>query len=470
MTTEFIANYRIVRKLGEGGMGVVYEGVHRHLARRVAIKVLHPSYSQDHESLSRFFTEARAANLAQHPNIVDVHEFGFSTDGRAYIVMEYLDGTTLRSRLYDAGRLGTRCLPIARQIADGVAAAHAGGVVHRDLKPENIMLVPSVDLPGTDRVIILDFGLAKVLTPAPSDLPVPHFPTRVGMTMGTPEYMSPEQARGEPDLGPAADVYSFGVILYEMLSGRLPFVRDNPMELAMLHVFGDPPPLRDLAPATPKPLLDLVFQMMRKDPTTRPSMAQVKETIENLQHLSEADVPQTLPALSPYAQYQPTEPGLPSIVILRAQQALRDPAHSQSVRRRMLWNRALLVLGLLATLLYGDGAASPRRPHNASEWQDTQMSAAIVWKVKHQIVPLAITTAVSEDLDPTQVVPLKRALPSKRASAPKVPGKLDTLCVPTCTSDQDRARNEQPNTSASPRPAAPPPAKVEIPVPRYFLE
>jgi serine/threonine protein kinase len=305
MEGQVIAGYRIVRTIGSGGMGIVYEGVHQHLGRRVAIKLLHDRYSHDRDSLSRFYNEARAASLAQHPCVIDVYEFGFTEQGQAYIVMELLLGCSLEKRLREiGGRMGTPCLPIAQKLAEGLSFLHERGIVHRDLKPDNVMLVPDPDLPAGERVKLLDFGIAKLIGPQPKNLPISPLPTETGSILGTPAYLSPEQARGErAAVGPSADVYALGVILYEMLSGTLPFLRDSPMELVLMHAFADPQSLQKRAPQVPRPVASLVHKMLAKDPSERPSMQQVATELHRLSmRYLKADVPsgaeKHIPALS----------------------------------------------------------------------------------------------------------------------------------------------------------------------------
>lgn len=293
MIGQVLANYQIERFLGAGGMGMVYQAVHRHLARRVALKILRPQFSADRDALSRFFTEARAANLAQHPSVLEVYEFGFTNEGCAYIVMEYIEGCSLQKRLDDVGRLGTCSLALVRQVAVALASVHAHGVVHRDLKPENMMLLPDSGGTNVEQIKILDFGIAKCLRPQPSDLPISKHPTQTGAILGTPSYLSPEQARGDRELiGPPADVYALGVMFYELLSGRLPFEGGRALEQIFLHVFAEPQPLRRFAPRTPRPVAELVHRMLRKSPLTRPTMVEVASELELLcKRYRDADIP-----------------------------------------------------------------------------------------------------------------------------------------------------------------------------------
>ena len=206
--------YRILSLLGEGGMGAVYLAEHTLMRKRVALKLLHAEMSRDEEVLARFRREAEAAAHVEHPNVAAATDFGQTDDGAFFLVLEYVEGTSLRDTLQKGALSAERSLHVARQIALALERAHGAGIVHRDLKPENVMLVQRGDDP--DFVKVLDFGIAKVESHLQRDAGQPL--TRLGTILGTPEYMAPEQALGEA-VGPGADLYAVGVILYEMLTG-----------------------------------------------------------------------------------------------------------------------------------------------------------------------------------------------------------------------------------------------------------
>ncbi|HEY5947669.1 MAG TPA: protein kinase [Kofleriaceae bacterium] len=213
--------YYVQRKIGEGGMGVVFAVKHAVIERPLAIKVLKRNVMRDSAVIQRFIQEAKAASRIGHPNIVDVTDFGKTPDGMTYSVMEYVDGTTLSKVIKGAAPLPPeRAVRIASQIARALAAAHAKGIVHRDLKPENVFLIDRDGRP--DFVKIVDFGIAKVQPVEGSPDPAAPRLTRAGSVFGTPEYMSPEQASGRGDTDHRVDIYALGVILYEMLVGKVP--------------------------------------------------------------------------------------------------------------------------------------------------------------------------------------------------------------------------------------------------------
>ncbi|TXH25209.1 MAG: serine/threonine protein kinase [Elusimicrobia bacterium] len=276
-----IGNYRVLRKLGQGGMGAVYEAVQEEIGRRAAIKVLLPDFAKDQQSILRFFNEARAVNIIHHPGLVGVFESGRLDDGAAYIVMEYLSGELLTARLEKAGRLAHQdAINIARQIASALRAAHEKGIVHRDLKPDNVMLIADPEMPDGERVKIFDFGIAKLRLNSLAPMPASKLRTQTGVVMGTPTHMAPGQCRGAAAVDGKADVYSLGVILYQMLVGHPPFMADSPSELMSMHMRDKPPALLKLDPSIPEELADLVHSMLAKEPETRPDMDRIVTELE----------------------------------------------------------------------------------------------------------------------------------------------------------------------------------------------
>jgi serine/threonine protein kinase len=279
MTLEQIGPYKVLRKLGEGGMGAVFEALHETIEKRVAIKILHPEYARTSEFAARFFNEARAVNKIDHPGLVQVNDYGQLPDGTAYIVMEYLKGETLGFRLKRTSGnvpLG-ESLRLLRQIASALSAAHKKGIVHRDLKPDNIMLVPDPETMDGERAKLLDFGIAKLVEDVPDEKQVR---TKTNQLIGTPRYMSPEQCRGAGGVDDRTDVYSLGVILYQLLARRPPFVGAGSGELMAMHIYEAPPPLDKVLPDTPAPLVQLTYRMLAKAKAERPSMQEVVAALE----------------------------------------------------------------------------------------------------------------------------------------------------------------------------------------------
>ncbi len=264
--------YRVIELLGEGGMGKVYLAEHVEIGKRVALKVLHPSYSRMPDLVERFRREARAASKIGHPNIVDVTDSGTTNDGSVYFVMEYLEGVELGSIIDREGAIDVaRALKIAGQICRALSAAHAQGIVHRDLKPENVFLITRDG--AADVVKVLDFGIAKTTE---AEAARERRLTSPGMAMGTPEYMSPEQAAGRP-ADARCDVYALGAILYEMVTGAAPYSGDNFMEILTKKATQDPPPPHLLRSELPQQVGDLVMQAMARSPDDRPQTMEAFE-------------------------------------------------------------------------------------------------------------------------------------------------------------------------------------------------
>ena len=260
-----VGEYRVESKLGEGGFGAVYRAVHPLIGKTAAIKVLNRQYSSNPQMVSRFIAEARAVNQIRHRNIIDIFSFGQLGDGRHYYVMELLDGMPMDAYLRDkGGRLApAEALPILRAIARALDAAHAAGIAHRDLKPENVFLV--IDDEGTVFPKLLDFGIAKLLTDASS-----RHKTQTGTPMGTPYFMSPEQCRGR-DVDHRTDVYSFGVMCHQALTGSLPFDGNDTIEILVKQTTQAPPPMSTVNPALPPALDRPVLHMLEKNPDARPT-------------------------------------------------------------------------------------------------------------------------------------------------------------------------------------------------------
>jgi serine/threonine-protein kinase len=265
MIGTVLGSYRITRELSAGGMGQVYKADHELLGRHAAVKLLRPELSESSELVQRFFNEAKAATAIRHPGIIEVFDFGYTEQGRAYIIMEFLDGEPLSSRIARGPLTEADAAQIARGIASALVAAHDKGIVHRDLKPDNIFLVPDPDVPMGERPKVLDFGIAKLGDHMPKDMR--H--TVTGALIGTPLYMAPEQARAAASIDARADLYSLGCILYEMLVGQPPFSAVGAGELIALHMFGQPerPSARGVS-VSPE-LEAITMRLLEKEPRDR---------------------------------------------------------------------------------------------------------------------------------------------------------------------------------------------------------
>ena len=270
--------YRLDEKIGEGGTGEVYRATHIHMDSTVAVKILHPSLASDQTALERFRREARAAAQIRHANAVAVTDFGVTRDTRiAYLVMEFLEGEDLRERINRRRQLGIEdVLSIVEQTCEAVHMAHTKGIIHRDLKPDNIWLLKEQD--GSERVKVLDFGIAKLKTYGTGNL------TEKGLIIGTPNYMSPEQCRGE-ELDARSDIYSLGVIIYEMLTGDCPFYGDTPVAVVIKHANEMPRPPRELRPDIPVEIENVVLRALAKRREDRQGSAlQLANELEHAVH------------------------------------------------------------------------------------------------------------------------------------------------------------------------------------------
>jgi serine/threonine protein kinase len=275
--------YRIRRLSGEGGMGRVYEAEHIEIGKRVALKILHPAYSQTPDLVERLRREARAASRIGHPHVVDVTDSGTTEDGSFFFVMEYLEGRELGEIVFEEKGLDVwRAVGIAQQICRALQAAHNAGVIHRDLKPENVLIIRRDD--QDDFVKVLDFGIAKNLTDQDDEIrgnPRRKL-TNPGVAMGTPEYMAPEQAAGSP-ADARSDIYALGGVLYEMLVGRSAFEGTNYMEVLHKKATQTPAPIRAVRSDVPAELEELVLKTMARDPKLRPqTMSELERQLADL--------------------------------------------------------------------------------------------------------------------------------------------------------------------------------------------
>ena len=289
-----LERYRLIRKLGGGGMGDVYLGEHTVIGKKVAVKVLHPQYTEDHEVVDRFLQEARSASRIGHANIVDIADYGQSEEGLVFLVMEYLEGEELGDILHSEKRIPwQRARKIAIQVCNALQAAHDKSIIHRDLKPGNIFLTTFAN--QHDFVKVIDFGIAKI-----TDENEGAKMTKTGMILGTPDYMSPEQATGR-QLTFSTDIYSLGVILYEMLTGTAPFDSDSFMGVLSQHMFDQPQSLHERNPDAdiPEIMENITLKALAKKPEDR--FATMQEFADTLKSLDDegSGPPVTVPAFRP---------------------------------------------------------------------------------------------------------------------------------------------------------------------------
>lgn len=274
-TSPILGNrYQLLQLQGTGGMAVVYRARDLMLERPVAVKVLRQDYSQNDAFRERFRQEARSAANLTHPNIVTVHDFGVDKNERVYIVMEYVRGEDLKTKLRKRGRIPLQeTLDLMIQACEGIGYAHRAGLIHCDVKPHNMLVTPDMVLKVTD------FGIARALVSiSPNE--------KHDVVWGSPQYFSPEQASGQAP-SPASDVYSLGVILYEMLTGRLPFTSDNSEELARLHKEAVPPPPRQFNQDIPVELERIILKILSKEPSSRyRSAVQLGQVLRNIRATS----------------------------------------------------------------------------------------------------------------------------------------------------------------------------------------
>jgi serine/threonine-protein kinase len=264
-----VGNYEVKQKLGEGGMGAVYLAVHPNIGKRVALKVLHPEFSSNEDVIGRFFTEAKAVNDIQHPNIVDIIDYGemppIAGIGQkvVYFIMEFLAGDSLAKVIHDQAPISPeRAQMIAIQVADALGASHRHGIVHRDLKPDNVMISQRRD--GRDFVKVLDFGIAKLTGDHQGSRR-----TRTGIVMGTPAYMSPEQCEGRGNVDPRTDIYALGILLYEMLAGQVPFRGEGYGEVLVQHMTQVPRRPSTIRGVLPPHLEAVCMRALEKRPSDR---------------------------------------------------------------------------------------------------------------------------------------------------------------------------------------------------------
>src|SRR5262245_38015553 len=275
--------YRIISRIGDGGMGTVYLADQLSVGRKIALKVLHSEFATDEEFVTRFRQEARLAASLSDRNVVTVYDFAQTDDGRLFIAMEYVNGRTLSDVIKQDGALNlARVVRLASRIASGLRAAHRAGVVHRDIKPQNILVV---GVPGEEEVKLTDFGIARM-----RDVGSGTRLTRASVIMGTPESMSPEPIQ-DTGVSEKTDIYAFGIVLYEMVSGDVPFSARTPAAVLTKHLQERPRPLGERRHGAPAELEQLVMQTLEKNPADRPShQSEEGQKLHALRSITESSV------------------------------------------------------------------------------------------------------------------------------------------------------------------------------------
>jgi serine/threonine protein kinase len=404
----------VERELGRGGMGAVYAVVHEEIGKRAALKVVHGRLLTPSFNPERMLLEAKVVNQVGHPNIVDIFETGKLEDGRPYIVMERLEGQPLAHRADEGKILPDLVIRILLQVCDALIAAHAAGIIHRDLKLDNVFLVDNPDEPNTPRVKLLDWGIAKVIHHE-----VHH--TIEGQLVGTPQYLAPEQARGAT-VSPQTDVYSLGVMAYELFLEQLPFEAETAAEIMAMHLRATPPPPSELWPDIPPALEALILQMLAKAPDQRPTTLEVARRLEAIG--AEVANRRRVPT-------EPMPPESPRATRLRSQ-AERAPTEHPSVAESWTapdpkrWQYIVGAVALAASAAMfllsrgGDTAAAS----TAESARLHQRAPASIAPAPAAPTPIAVTPPnVVDQMDPTPAVerPAPRAKSHRTPSSHKVP-------------------------------------------------
>ena len=430
--------YRVVRKLGQGGMGAVYLGEHTLIGRRAAIKVLQHERSSQRENVERFFTEARATSAVEDPGIVQIYDFGVTPSGTAYLVMEYLDGEPLSARLRRLSLLTPHhALRITRQVAGSLASAHALGIVHRDLKPENLFMVRDGEASAGERCKILDFGIAKL-----GDDTRERFHTRTGSVMGTPAYMSPEQCNDTGKIDHRTDIYSLGCVLFHLLTGRPPFDVEGVGATIAAHLREPAPRPSDLAADVPPSIDPIVARCLAKRPEDRFS------SMLELQQACDAVLAQLPPEPTAVAR-----PILPSVTRPDATTTLGNSVGQTSPTghpiRRSVWLAASVVAVTAGIVL---AVMTTQRDVATRDGNGTSSST---------IVP-----ATSGDGDRSAsnsalgiVAPTPTAAPAVSAdvgSSASVPRRAEPAIVPAAAGTEPVAPTEAPPRASNPTGSTPP--------------
>ncbi len=329
-----VGHYLVRELLGRGGMASVYLAEHRVLGREVALKILHARYAEEETMVNRFVNEARSMASIEHPGILAIQDIGQSRDGDFYTVMELLRGETLGERLDKLERISeARTLKLARQIACALGAAHDRGVIHRDIKPDNVFLVPDAEVPGGERVKVLDFGIAKVTGVVQNDL------TAVGIVVGTPAYMAPEQCTPNAEVDGRADIYGLGGLMYRMVTGQKPFTSFDEYELLRSHLYATPESPIELEAPISSAFDQAIMRCLAKEPDERfQSMHELAECLSSLESVVEISGPMTAPyiqQLGPLPSAKTVPMNVPTETVAALQQELQNKPESHWLEHKV---------------------------------------------------------------------------------------------------------------------------------------
>jgi serine/threonine protein kinase len=435
-----IGQYRVTGMIGRGGMGAVYAAQHTLLGRSAAIKVLLPELSQKQDIVTRFFNEARAASAIRHPGIIEIYDFGWTPSGAAYIVMEHLEGETLGQRASRVRLRWPAVLAIARQIAGALAAAHAKGIVHRDLKPDNVFLVPAPEVPGGERIKLLDFGIAKLADPSSSNM------TSTGTLMGTPTYMAPEQCRGVA-VDHRADLYALGCVIYELCCGRPPYVGEGTGDVLAAHIHLPVPPMAAHNLEIPPAVERLVQHLLAKVPSDRVPSAEAL-----IREIDAVTADRSAVTTSP-RRVAPVMTA-PSVTTLSGSAAMSVPVPRTGRRR---WPIAALSV-ILAAITIVTVTLVTRRPDDAAVIAPHPVEPAA------PPTPPAVSAQAAPASPPTVSPPQASSTPGPAPATPPAPEeRVAPVPVEPVAPDPDRREPGAPSKPGAPRAVPPPPSPAGAP-------
>ncbi len=402
---EVLGRYCVTDVIGRGGMAVVYAGQHLVTGHPVAIKVLHPDHLTNPVMERRFINEARALAALHHPSIVALLDAGCTAEGRGYLVMELLDGESLAARLERGPLPLAHAVAFGRQLASALAAAHEQSIVHRDLKPANILLCSDLDLVTGERAKLVDFGIAKRIsneTPAPI--------TASGIIVGTPEYMSPEQCRGDDEIDARSDIYCLGLVLHHMVTGEYPFaVGSATQEILAQHLYGQSAPASRVDPTVPAALSRIIARCMAKLPGKRYQRAGELEA-----DLAEvAALIGTHEVLSPTGEHEgATRPVAPVLRLTRETEVMGPTLIHQVRRGARLLSLVVIAVGAAAGVMV-------LRPRSAPPAVHAPVAATSAPAPLPAPAPVAVDVAVEPEPEPEPVVAAPREAPPRPRPAPR---------------------------------------------------